>query len=76
MAHFYGTIDGKAKTVATRCGTNKKSGLRVAAASWQGAVDVELYERDGVDWAIVSLVVWHGQGTNRVLYNGPVSGAP
>lgn len=74
MAHFYGTIDGNRGT-ASRLGT-AKSGLRTVAASWQGAVDVRLYcNTDGVDRCRVMLVPWHGAGTSRVLYDGPVSGA-
>jgi hypothetical protein len=72
MAHFYGTIQG-ARGEASRLGT-KSSGLHVVAASWQGAVDVQLYERDGMDYVIVSLKPWQGHGESRLLYEGPVSG--
>jgi len=75
MSHFYGVLNGS-RGEATRCGT-KKSGLAVTAASWSGAVSVRLYvNADGVDRARVSLVPWHGAGTSRVLYDGPVDGAP
>lgn len=74
MAHFYGVLKGARREV-TRCGT-KASGLETTAASWQGAVSVYLYAKDGVDYARVSLRPWHGQGTDRLLYDGPVSGAP
>jgi hypothetical protein len=30
--------------------------LQTAAASWQGAVKLSLYERDGIDHALVELV--------------------
>ena len=74
MAHFYGTLQGS-RGGATRLGT-KNSGLNVTAASWEGAVDVYLtYDTENkVDIATVYLKPWHGQGTNRVLYSGPVSG--
>jgi len=29
---------------------------------------------DGRDWVTVDLVPWQGQGTNRTLYTGPISG--
>lgn len=73
MAHFYGTIQG-ARGEASRLG-HKSSGLSVKAASWQGAVSVYLYHDNGVDCARVSLTTHHNAGVNRVLYDGPVSGA-
>lgn len=73
MAHFYGTIRGQRGPGASRLGS-KTSGLSVTAASWEGAVSVELFERNGRDYARVSLRRWHGHGTERVLYDGPVSG--
>jgi hypothetical protein len=72
MAHFYGELKGS-RGEATRLGT-KSSGLRTLAASWEGAVSVRLYEKFGVDWAVVSLTMHHGAGTRRTLYDGPVSG--
>jgi hypothetical protein len=72
MAHFYGSAQGH-RGQASRLGS-KASGLDVVAASWQGAVTTRLYERDGVDMALVSLSRWHSQGTERILYHGPVAG--
>ena len=74
MAHFYGVLQG-ARGQATRLG-HKGSGLSTTAASWQGAVRVELFVKDGVDWAVVGLTTWQGAGITKVLYDGPVSGAP
>ena len=75
MAHFYGTVSGKARSQASRLGS-KNSGLRTVAASWQGAVAVDLYQHDGRDFAQVTLIPWHGNGTTRVIYDGPVNGSP
>lgn len=75
MAHFRGTFQGGRGTEASRLGT-RKSGLSAHIASWQGAASVQLSEKDGVDWAIVTLAQHHGQGTFRILYDGPVSGDP
>jgi hypothetical protein len=72
MSHFYGTLQGLAGK-ATRRGS-KRSGLVVEAASWRGAVRVELFAEDGADMCRVELVPWHNNGTRRVLYVGPVSG--
>lgn len=74
MAHFYGTIKGS-RGEASRLGT-KASGLRTTTASWQGAVTVNMVERNGVDYVEVWLTKWHGAGTDKRLYFGPVSGAP
>jgi hypothetical protein len=73
MAHFYGSIRGS-RGEATRLGTCT-SGLNVKAASWQGAVHVQLYTHNGTDKAHISLIPWQGKGVNRILYDGPVSGA-
>jgi hypothetical protein len=72
VAHFYGTVQG-ARGEASRLG-NKASGLQAIAASYSGAVEVELQHRDGVDYARVCLRPWMGEGVDRVLFDGPVSG--
>lgn len=74
MARFRGTIRGQ-RGEASRLGS-PSSGLSAHIAGWQGAVDVELYDKDGVDMARVSLGQHHsrGQWPPRVLYDGPVSG--
>lgn len=74
MSHFYGVLNGS-RGEATRCGT-KSSGMTATAASWQGAVRVTLREVNGADHAYVELIPWQGAGGNRLLYSGPVSGAP
>jgi len=73
MAHFYGEVEG-GRGEATRLGT-RNSGLRTLAASWQGSVTVRLYARDGCDMARVELAPHRGKGADRLLYDGPVSGA-
>ena len=55
MARFYGVVSRRARTAASRLG-HSTSGLQTAAASWQGAVKLSLYERDGIDHALVELV--------------------
>lgn len=73
MAHFYGTLVGS-RGEASRLGT-KNSGLRVTAASWDGAICTVLYrDHHGRDCAHVEMIPWHGRGSSRVLYDGPVSG--
>lgn len=73
MSHFYGTMEGS-RGKATRCGT-KKSGMVSHTASYEGAIQVQLMERDGRDFAVVQIVPWHGSKTEaKVLYDGPVNG--
>jgi hypothetical protein len=73
MSHFYGTLTGKAKTTATRCGT-KNSGIVTYAASWGGAISVRVYydERTGTDRYTVTQEPWHGKGVSRVLAEGVI----
>ncbi|KKL80373.1 hypothetical protein LCGC14_2005410 [marine sediment metagenome] len=73
MSHFYGTVTGSAVTAATRRGT-KDSCLVTEAASYQGCVQVFLYEKNGRDYAEVSLKPWQGCGSNRLLWEGPIDG--
>ncbi len=75
MSHFYGTLKGN-RGEATRAGS-KDSGVVVHAASWEGAVCARVFhdEETGKDWAYVGLTDWHGRGTNRELYRGPVDGS-
>src|SRR5262245_6418455 len=58
MSHFYGTLKGQAGE-ATRRGS-RNSGLRVTAASWQGAVYTYLWHDDetGKDHYRVELGPW------------------
>ena len=72
MAHFLGSVRG-GRGEASRLG-HKSTGLNTTAASYQGAVTVELSCRDGVDYAHVTLTPWKGAGVSRVLYDGPVGG--
>lgn len=79
MAHFFGRVAGP-RSAATRLGT-KRGGLRTLAASWAGAVEVELYhiadtEGAGQDRARIKLVPHMGRGVTATLYDGPVDKAP
>lgn len=74
MAQFRGTVIGS-RGEASRLG-DKRTGLDVRAASWQGAVRTRLFHDNstGQDMAEVRLEQHHGAGSFRVLYYGPVSG--
>lgn len=75
MSHFYGTLQGS-RGEATRCGS-KDSGIHTVAASWQGAISVNLFhdEETREDWARVCFSTWHGCGTDKEIFSGPVNGS-
>jgi len=64
MAHFYGTVDGKARTTASRLGS-KNSGLMVTCNGWESGVRVEAnyHENDDMDEFIVASNGGSGMGT-------------
>jgi hypothetical protein len=66
MAHFYGTVEG----------TNN-SQLRTVAASWAGAIIVNLFHNEprGVDQFEVRMEQHKGNGDYRVLAKGDVGDA-
>ena len=71
MSQFYGTLDGQARTVATRRGS-KKSGITATAASWSGAVRVSVSDEDGEERFDVYMVQWHGRGECKLLATGVI----
>ena len=71
MSHFYGVLQGS-RGEATRCGT-AKSGVRVTAASWAGAITTDLYtDEKGRDCFRVQERPWHGRGKHRTLAEGVI----
>jgi hypothetical protein len=44
------------------------------AASWDGAVEVLMTERDGVTWVTITALPWQGRGFHAPLYSGPLAG--
>ena len=75
MSTFYGTLRGKARTIATRCGT-KRSGIEAVAASWKGAVMVRMYvNENGTELFEVVMQQWHGHGDYKVIAQGVVGDA-
>ena len=77
MAHFYGMISRSARMHAPTARGHANSGLETIAASWQGAVEVTLsYDQETKkDYFKVSLIPWHGSGTDFLLAEGPVDGS-
>lgn len=69
MAHFHGIIRG-GRGAANRLGT-RSSGFEAVAHSWEGGVNVRLYERNGED-RIRIYGGPHGHETQHLIYDGPV----
>lgn len=68
MAQYFGSLQGQ-RGEATRLGS-KASGLTVTAASWDGAIRVDLFERDGENHYRVVEQKWHGAGRERIIAEG------
>jgi hypothetical protein len=76
MAHFYGSVKGRAGE-ASRLG-NEGSGITAVAASWSGAVRVSLW-RDpdtGKDMYSVNLMPWRNRGVSKCIARGIVGVDP
>ena len=70
MSKLYGTLSGRAKTVATRCGTGHHP-IVTTAASWAGAINVRVYiDKDDVERFEVTMQSWHGKGDYAVIATG------
>ena len=67
MAHFYAEVRGRARTTASRLGTDQ---IYTTTKSWAGEVNVRLYQHGDVDMALVTLEE-HGGGRPVKLYHGP-----
>lgn len=75
MSHYYGTVEGAARTIVTRCGT-KNSGIHTIAASWDGAIETSIFwDKDfEVNRFWVYEIPWHGTGQDQVLLKGVIGG--
>jgi len=72
MARFRATVRGD-KSNSTEASRLGHRGLRTVAASWAGAIEVQLYIDDqGKDCARVSHIRHHGAGVERLIFDGPV----
>ena len=73
MSHYYGTVEGSARSIVTRCGT-KNSGIHTIAASWEGAIETSIiWDIDrGVNNFWVYETPWHNVGQHRMLLSGVI----
>ncbi len=71
MSHFYGKTWGKPQSIATRTG-HKATGLTTQAASYAGAIEVELFHvpETGKDIFIVRQIPWQGVGAYEQIAKG------
>jgi hypothetical protein len=79
MAHFYGTIKGNGLTKSTRCGT-KKTGIKTTIASWDGAIEVEMwydstnkvnrYKISEIPWGGIPKLAGQGKGQHNLIKKG------
>lgn len=70
MSALYGTLSGRAKTTATRCGTRNHP-IVATAASWAGAIQTTVsIDKDGVERFEVAMRPWHGRGDTVLLAEG------
>ena len=69
MSHFYGTVQGS-RGKATRCGSSM--GLQTIAASWSGAIKVQLYhdKSNNTDCYQIYLIPWEGKGEFKEIASG------
>jgi hypothetical protein len=68
MAHYFGEVQGT-RGKATRLGT-RSSGLRVTAASWSGAIRVELEHINGRERFLIVALDWPSGDSRRILGQG------
>ena len=70
MDQYCGIVKGK-RGVASRLGS-KASGLVTQAASWGGAIEVQLYHDDetGEDRFTVRQTPWRNKGLSKLLAEG------
>lgn len=75
MSELYGTLKGS-RGEATRCG---HSHLVTTAATWAGAIRVELSrnpgEPAGADY-VVRFIPWHGRGESKLIAEGRIGEPP
>jgi len=77
MSHFYGVVNGQSRTDGTRRGS-QRSGLATTAASWDGAIKVDLSydEKAGRNRYTVRMTQWGGSSNHEQLIDTGIVGQP
>lgn len=74
MAHFYSVITKSARKQQPSATGRKDTGLEVLAASWEGAIRVELFHKDGADHYRVTRRTWPEDKGVAILAEGRLDG--
>lgn len=77
MSHFYGTIPESARKTVPSARGHKTTGLATIAASWHGAVRVNLWynPNNDRDCFEVEMIPWHSRGDRQVIARGMLGAA-
>jgi hypothetical protein len=70
MSHYYATIPQSGRKTTPTARGHKTTGLATIAASYKGAIRVELRHVDGKDLFTVNRIPWKGAGPSEVIAEG------
>ena len=70
MSHYYATIPTSGRKTTPTARGHKTTGLATIAASYKGAIRVELRHVDGKDLFTVNRIPWQGAGPSEVIAEG------
>ncbi len=70
MSHYYATIPQSGRKTTPTARGHKTTGLATIAASYKGAISVELRHVNGKDLFTVSRIPWQGVGERQVIAEG------
>jgi hypothetical protein len=69
---FYGSLNGRGRTEASRLGTNNSGLTAIAASSEHIAIKTRLFNRPDGHWATITVIRWDSGETLNTLYHGKV----
>jgi len=77
MSHFYGKIPISARKTEPTARGHKKTGLSTIAASWAGAIRVNVWHNpnEDVDCYEVEMIPWESKGDRHVIARGVLGDA-
>ena len=70
MSHYYATIPTSARRTTPTARGHTTTGLAPIAASYKGAIRVNLEHIDGKDIYTVVRIPWQGVGVHKVIAEG------
>ena len=72
MAHYYGVVEGTARTQAARVG-HKTQGLTTIAKTWTHGIKTMLYWNDEEEQDYCWIMLTNKHDKNITLYKGPLA---